>query len=119
MDHIDRPDLGQIRKTLATLGAIVAEVDRDLRYVWIANPHPDFRTSEVLGKRDDELIPPGEAQGLMDLKRRTFQDGQPHSHVLRFTRSDGERCYSLLAYPVVDDDGKIRSILTVGFDLPA
>ena len=119
MDHISRPDLGRIKKTLGDLGAVVAEVDRELRYVWIANPHPDFQVAAVLGKRDDELIGPEEAQGLMDLKRRTFEDRRPHSHELRFRRSDGERTYSVLTYPVVDDDDHVRTIVTVGFDLPA
>jgi hypothetical protein len=119
MDHIPRPDLGQIRKTLGALGAVVAEVDRDLRYVWIANPHPDFDPSQVLGRRDDQLIPPAEALPLMDLKRRTFEERRPLSHVLQFMRSDGQRSYSLLAYPVVDDDEQVRTIVTIGFDLPA
>lgn len=119
MDHISRPDLGRIKKTLGELGAVVAEVDRDLRYVWIANPHPDFDSSQVLGKRDDELIPAEEAHPLMELKRRTFAERRPLSRVLRFRRSDGERSYSLLAYPVRDPDEHVRSIVTIGFDLPA
>ena len=118
MDHISRPDLGRIKKTLGDLGAVVAEVDRELRYVWIANPHPDFQASAVLGKRDDELIGAEAAQGLMELKRRTFEERRPFSQVLRFTRSEGERSYRLLTYPVIDDDDHVRSIVTVGFDLP-
>lgn len=119
MDEIRRTDLEDLKKTLAALGAVVAEVDRQLRYVWIANPHPDFSDVDVLGKRDDELIAQDSAKTLMALKKRTFDERRALSHVLQFHRTDGERTYSLFAYPIVEEGGEVRGILTVGFDLAA
>lgn len=94
------------------------EIDRQLRYVWIDNPHPDFDPKSVLGKRDDELISKADAEGIMSLKQETFDQGAPLARILSFKRSDGVRYYSLFAYPIRQANGKVQAILTVGFDMP-
>ena len=119
MKDIDRSNVPGIRKALGTLGAVVAEVDRKLRYVWIDNPHPDFHPEAVVGKRDDELISREDAEQIMALKRDTFTRQEPISRILAFQRTDGPRHYSLFAYPIHDSSGKVDAILTVGFDVPA
>lgn len=119
MRDLDRSNVAGIRKALGALGAIVAEVDPQLRYVWIDNPHPDFDPKAVVGKRDDELISRASADEIMALKRDTFTRREPISRILVFQRSDGPRHYSLFAYPIRDGSGKVDAILTVGFDVPA
>jgi GAF domain-containing protein len=49
----------EARLTLAlqNSGVILAGVDTDLRYLWIHNPHPDFKDVAAIGKRADELLP--------------------------------------------------------------
>jgi hypothetical protein len=51
MKDIERSNVAGVRRSLRVLGAIVAEVDQQLRYVWIDNPHPDFDAKAVVGKR--------------------------------------------------------------------
>jgi hypothetical protein len=119
MKDIDRSNVAGIRKALGALGAVVAEVDRELRYVWIDNPHPDFHPEAVVGKRDDELISREDAEEIMALKRDTFARQEPISRILAFQRTDGPRHYSLFAYPIHGGSGKVEAILTVGFDVPA
>jgi hypothetical protein len=53
--------------------AIVAEVDRLLRHLWIDYPHPDFRADAVIGKRDDELISGEDAHEILAVKRKAFE----------------------------------------------
>lgn len=105
-----------MRHSLRRLGAVVAEVDRDLRYVWIDNPHPDFDAAGVIGRRDDELIPACEAEPILHFKREAWRNQAPVARTLRFQRSDGERAYTLMAYPIVDQGGQMESLLTVAFD---
>ena len=119
MKDVERSSVAGVRKALATLGAVVAEVDRQLRYVWIDNPHPDFDPKAAVGKRDDELIAGAEAEEIMALKRATFSGQTPISRILSFRRSDGLRSYSLFAYPIREPSGRVDAILTVGFDVPA
>lgn len=99
------------------LGVVIAEVDRELRYVWIDNPHPDFAGAVVVGKRDDELIPESEARGIMQLKQEVWKKKRLISRVLVFNRRGGPSHYNLTAYPIVGDaNSKIEGILTLGFE---
>ena len=118
MQDIDRSNVAGVRKALSALGAVVAEVDRQLRYVWADNPHPDFDAKSVIGKRDDDLISKADAEEIMSLKRETFDRGAPMARILSFKRSDGPRYYSLFAYPIRQASGRVDAILTVGFDVP-
>lgn len=119
MREVDRSNVAGVRKALSALGAVVAEIDRQLRYVWIDNPHPDFDTGSVIGKRDDDLISKADAEGIMSLKRETFDQQAPIARILSFKRSDGLHYYSLFAYPIREASGKADAILTVGFDMPS
>lgn len=119
MKDVERSNVAGLRKALAELGAVVAEVDRQLRYVWIDNPHPDFDPAAVVGKRDDELVPGADAEEIMALKRDAFARQEPIARILAFQRTDGVRHYSLFAYPIRDKAGQVEALLTVGFDVPA
>ena len=119
MREVDRSNVAGVRRALSALGAVVAEVDRELRYVWIDNPHPDLDARSVIGKRDDDLIPKADAEEIMSLKRETFDRRVPVARVLSFKRSEGLRYYSLFAYPIRHASGKVDTILTIGFDMPS
>jgi len=118
MREVDRPNVAGVRKALSALGAIVAEVDRQLRYVWVDNPHPDFDAKSVIGKRDDDLISKADAEEIMSLKRRAFDREAPIAALLSFRRSDGLRYYNVFAYPIRQASGKVDAILTVGSTSP-
>lgn len=116
---LDRVDVASLRRTLTSLGAVVAEVDEQLRYIWIDNPHRDFCAESVIGKRDDQLIDEVSAQEIMTIKREVLVRKTPISALLEFSRSDGVFYYSFCAYPICEVSGKVETILTVAFDLPS
>lgn len=116
MDHLKLSDIPGLRCAMSRLGMVVAEVDLELRYVWIDNAHPDFDPAQLVGKRDDELLPRSQAAAIMALKQESIRSGAPVTRTLKFTRSDGERAYSMSAYPVRDELGRVVSLFTVGFD---
>lgn len=116
VDSIYRSDLPALRDSLRKLGAVVAEIDRELRYVWIDNPHPDFNAAGVIGRRDDELIRPADAEPMLRFKREAWEARTPSGCTLRFDRSDGQRAYTIMAYPIVTEAGHVEAILTIGFD---
>lgn len=118
LQELDRSAVASFRAMMARLGAVVAEVDDDLRYVWIENPHADFDVTLVVGKRDDELTTPEDAAGITRFKAEAFRRGHPLARTLVFLRSDGPRAYRLYAYPVREADGRRVSLVTVGFDVP-
>jgi hypothetical protein len=117
MPQLQRSEVAALRIRMKTLGLVVAEVDLDLRYVWIDNPHPDFDAFAVIGKRDDELIPEAEAKDIRALKQEVIRQADSISRVLVFERSDGKHYYSISAHPVLNTQGAIEGVFTVGFEV--
>lgn len=87
MNALLEDDIETLRLKFKTLGVIVAEVDKELRYKWIENPHLDFDPNEVIGKRDDELIPAKEAEGIISFKMKVFETGKAQVATLLFNLS--------------------------------
>lgn len=116
-DAIAKENVGAVRQALRALGLVVAEVDRNRRYVWIDNPHPDFDARQVIGKRDDELIPAEEAAGITSLKGEVLSSGLAITRLLDFRRSDGLRRYSISAVPVKDAAGRVTGVVTAAVDV--
>lgn len=116
MKILSRTEVAKLRDDLRALDLVVAELDQDLRYVWIDNPHPDFLASAVVGKRDDDLASPDEVHALMDIKREAFAHQRPLRRTIGFHRWDGWRAYSISVYPVQEESGAINTLFTVGFE---
>lgn len=115
---IAKENVSAVRAALRALGLVVAEVDLQLRYVWIDNPHPDFDPHTVVGKRDDELISADDAAEIMMLKRQVIASGMPTTRVLDFRRSDGLRRYNISAVPLIDASGKVQGVITAAVEIP-
>ena len=119
---LQRSDVVEIRKSLSKLGLAVVEIDRELKYVWVDNPHPDFAVEAFVGKRDDELFPEGTAAELMAIKRDVFKRKVAVSEIFSFALSDGWRHYTLFLYPILSSDATVEAILgfapdTFGFSI--
>ena len=95
----------------------MSHVDRDLRYSWIYNPHPDFDPAAIVGKRDDELAVNEGTRQLTELKRHVIQTGTRQHAEITFSMSDGERTWELQAEPVIDVNGEVVGATTVAFDV--
>lgn len=96
---------------------IIAQVDRELRYVWIYQPHPDFEAEGVFGKRDDELADNEGTRQLMELKRRVINSGEAARQTISFPLSEGRRTYDVAAEPLQDENGTVIGATTVAFDV--
>jgi hypothetical protein len=118
MDEIHRENVEGLRKSLKKHGMVIAEVDHELKYVWIENPHSDFDAADVVGKRDDQLISKEDAKAVMSFKRKVLASGEPAHEILSFKRSDGLRDYTIFAYPIRNEQGVVDGLVTVGFDVP-
>jgi hypothetical protein len=116
MNSISNEDITGIRKTFKKFGVIIAEVDKNLRYKWIDNPHPDFSAESVVGKRDDELLPKEEASEIVGFKERILKNKKRETITLLFQRSNGPHYYNMIGYPVLNSRGQVISIITIGFN---
>ena len=113
-----RSDIPGLRASLALAGLVAAEVDLDLRYVWVDNPHPDFNPEDLVGKVDSDFLQAEEAAELMKLKRECFETGEPLRKVIGFRLTDGWRFYCILLYPLRDSEGRIDGLFEIAIDTP-
>lgn len=107
----------QLRSAVEAASIIVAHVDRNLRYTWIHNPHPDFDPDEVLGKRDDELLPTAEGKALTQLKQEALTRGMGMRREITLPVSDGPRTYDVVLEPQRNAQGEPVGLTTVALDV--
>jgi PAS domain S-box-containing protein len=96
---------------------ILAQTDRDLRYTWIRNPHPDFAPDSVLGKRDDELADNEGTRQLMLMKQQVIDTGRGLRKDIVFPVSDGPQTYDVAAEPLRDAAGQVTGVATCALDV--
>lgn len=115
MNDLLEDDISALRLKFKTLEVIVAEIDKELRYKWIENPHSDFDPNNVIGKRDDELIPAKDAEGIISFKKKIFETGKAQMATLPFNLPSGFFNYNISGYPVKNSHGQTTGIITFGF----
>ncbi len=96
---------------------IPSQTDKELRYRWIYNPHPDFDASAVIGKRDLEIDDSAGAHALQELKQRVLESGCGERETIEFQRSDGVRIYDFIVEPLSDSSGKVDGLTSAAFDV--
>jgi PAS domain S-box-containing protein len=96
---------------------VPSRFDRELRYQWIYNSHPDFETVSVVGKRDDELDDTESAKRLVMLKGQVIESGIGVREKIGFKRSDGIRSYDFMIEPLFDLAGIVVGGTSIAFDI--
>ncbi|MCP3027417.1 helix-turn-helix domain-containing protein [Halobacillus sp. A5] len=112
-EHLSEPFTVALRNS----PIIVAHCDLDLRYTWMFNPHPDFNTDIVIGKRDDELDHNDGTLALMEIKRQVIESNKSIREYVAFPLSDGLITYDVFAQPIYNDLKKIIGAATVSTEL--
>ncbi|MDS0474672.1 MEDS domain-containing protein [Natrinema sp. 1APR25-10V2] len=92
-------------------------LDTDLRYTWIGSPHDDFDPEGIIGKRDDELLPPGAAETVMEPKRRVLETGEGVREELTYELPSGTVSYDLTVEPLHDESGEIIGLTCAALDI--
>ena len=114
-----RESEARFRLAVSAAGLLLFGCDRELRYTWAYNAHPDFTAEGLLGRRDEDLLPPAEAERVVALKRGVLESGVPARGETTVTLSDGEHTYQLDVHPLIDDAGEITGVMTAGRDITA
>ena len=107
----------RLTATLKASPVVAFEQDRDLRYVWIENPSLRYRTEEVVGKTDHELLERLEdAQTLAAIKQRVLDTGAPAREEVRVFSDGVLRWYDLIVEPRRSGN-EIVGLLCTGTDI--
>src|SRR4029434_9589146 len=81
--------------------------DIDLRYTWVYNPIPGFRIEDMLGKRDDELLPPQEAAPLMVVKQQVLASRQRVHQEVSYVFQGTTYSFDLMVEPLWNAAGQL------------
>ncbi|WP_458190939.1 PAS domain-containing protein [Haladaptatus sp. NG-WS-4] len=117
LEHDLQIDEEHFRTVLENSPLVAFRLDTDLRYTWIANPHEDFDPDAVIGKRDDELLPPDAAESIMAPKRRALETGERVREEVTYELPSGQVSYDLTVAPLRDETGKIVGLTAASLDI--
>lgn len=95
----------------------IAHVDKEQRYTFIYNSHPDFYAENSLGKRDDEIDFNEGTIKLRKLKKKVIESGMGAEEIISFPVADGSRSYRISVEPLRDDFGHINGATSVSVDI--
>jgi PAS domain S-box-containing protein len=107
----------RFRIALANSPIRVAHVDRQLRYTWMYNTHPDVEPERALGKRLDDILPPEDVVELTRLREQVLSTGHSLRRVISIMFPSGRAVWDVTAEPLRDTAGKIIGVTTAAADL--
>jgi PAS domain S-box-containing protein/putative nucleotidyltransferase with HDIG domain len=107
----------KFRITLKNSPIVVWNQDKDLRYTWIYNPNPRFKTEETIGKTDKEILSADDAEKLMHIKRKVLESGIGAREETKVTIQGNDYYYDLTVEPLLDSNNAIIGITCVAIDI--
>jgi PAS domain S-box-containing protein len=111
-----RTEKEHFRQALENSPVVAFRLDADLRYTWVGNPHPDFDADAVIGRRDDELLPPEAAETVMAPKREALETGEGVRRRVEYDLPSGPVSYELTVEPLYEE-GKVVGVTCAALDL--
>ncbi len=91
--------------------------DRDLRYTSLSNPMFGRDVDDILGRLDDEVLPPEGRAPIVDLKREVLQAGQPKDAEICIPEADTVHWYDVHIEPLRDVAGSIVGLTCAAVDI--
>ncbi len=107
----------RFRVALKNSSILVFNQDRELRYTWIYNPHPNFCNGTVLGKTDADLFQPDEAFNLTQIKRQVLETGIGVREEVQVILNGEQLFYDLTVEPLCDPAGVVVGITCSGINI--
>src|SRR5262249_30303421 len=79
---------------LRTANAYVFSQDRNLRYTWAYSPHAEAQGTDLIGRSDEEILPPRERDAVMAIKRKVLETGQPAQAEVSYPTPNGRALFT-------------------------
>jgi two-component system, chemotaxis family, CheB/CheR fusion protein len=96
---------------------VVWNQDIELRYTWVHNPHPSFKSEQTIGKKDEDLLPPEEAEKLTTIKQTVLDTGIGMRKKVRTTIKGEPYYYDLTVEPLFDSKSSIVGISCTSMEI--
>lgn len=107
----------RFRVALASVPLLVYTCDRDLRYTWVYNPQLGLTSENLLGKRDDELLPADTAANIIAAKQKALDTGQGGVHEIKLAVDGVDSYYILTTDPIKDSRGVVTGLTCSAIDI--
>lgn len=91
--------------------------DRDLRYTSISDPMFGRPVDDILGRTDQEILPPAGGATVIDLKREVIASGQPKRAEVTLNGSGGQRWHDLHIEPLRNEAGDVIGLTCASIDV--
>ena len=108
----------RLELALQCSSVVLFQQDLDLRYTWIYNPVLGFNDSEVIGKRDADLMErAADAEVTEALKHEVMHTGVGQRHEVSIHHQDIVHHYRLLIEPLRDAAGIVTGVTCAAIDI--
>ncbi|MBE9227691.1 PAS domain S-box protein [Phormidium sp. LEGE 05292] len=91
--------------------------DRELGYTWVYNPQLGYKTEEILGKKDADLMHPDDAAKLTEIKQRVLLTGNGVREEVHASKTGEFSYYDLTVEPLRDEFDRIVGITGAAIDI--
>lgn len=91
--------------------------DRDLRYTSISNPLLGRAIEDILGKSDEEILPPDSRAAIVALKREALASGEPKRAEVAIEDGPALRWHDLHIEPLRNETGDIVGLTCASIDV--
>ncbi|HBF37410.1 MAG TPA: hypothetical protein DDW50_08835, partial [Firmicutes bacterium] len=117
VEKLLRESEAHFRVAVKNSNFVLSQFDRDLRYTWMHNPHPDFDASLMIDRRGEELENSQGMRRLDALKRQVLENGKGVREEIFFDRSDGQHTYDMIIEPIYDGAGAVIGGTSCALDI--
>ena len=107
----------RLRVALNTTSIVLSNQDKGFRYIWICNPKPGFKSEQVIGKTDADLLPEKEAAAVMALKQQVLESGRGARQNVQMTIEGKAFVSDLTIEPLRDVAGAVVWITCASLDV--
>ena len=112
--------LSEQRYRLALRGSpvVVWECDTDLRFTFVDNLQPPIDDpAQIIGKRDDEILPFDSVRELIEIKKRVLATGAGERGEMSVPAADEMFYFEVVVEPIYDSYGVITGLRGLAIDI--
>jgi two-component sensor histidine kinase len=91
--------------------------DKELRYVWIENPPKGLRSADVIGRGDEDILPPAVAEQMTGAKRAVLRSGNPQTIEFQWQSGGPLKWYELRIEASRDAQGQVIGVNCAAIDV--